>query len=74
MLNFFEWNESEQKAIRTFGALGQLADLACGQLAEQQTGTVPEAAKPLREGLSGFLWKAGKVLSTVSLALALAPG
>jgi formate-dependent nitrite reductase membrane component NrfD len=74
LLSLFDWNESEQRAIAIFGALGQLADAGFGQLAEQQVGTVPEAAKPLHEGFSGFLWKAGKVLTTASLVLALAPG
>jgi formate-dependent nitrite reductase membrane component NrfD len=74
LLNFFEWNQSEQRAVAVFGTLGQLADLGCGQFVEQQIASVPEAVKPLRDGLSGFLWKAGKVLTAASVVLSLAPG
>jgi formate-dependent nitrite reductase membrane component NrfD len=74
MLNFFPANRAERRTIAIFGAIGQLADLASGQVAEQQIATVPEAVRPLQEGFSGFLWKAGKALTAASLVLALAPG
>jgi formate-dependent nitrite reductase membrane component NrfD len=74
LMSFFEWNESERRAIAVFGFAGRLADLGCGQIAEQQIGSVPEAARPLREGLSGLLWNAGKAFTAASLALSLAPG
>jgi formate-dependent nitrite reductase membrane component NrfD len=74
LLNFFEWNESEQRAIAVFGATGQLVDVTCDQVVEQQIATVLEAVRPLREGFSGFLWKAGKALTAVSLVLSLALG
>jgi formate-dependent nitrite reductase membrane component NrfD len=73
-LSFFAWNERERRAIKVFGVVGQLADLGCGHLAETQIASVPEAAKPLREGVSGFLWNAGKALTAASLVLALMPG
>ena len=74
LLNFFPWSRSENRAIIVFGALGKLADIGCGQLAEQQIESVPAAVAPLRDGFSGFLWKAGKALSAASLVLSLAPG
>lgn len=74
LLEFLPWNSSEERAITIYGALGKLADLGCCQLAEQQIQGVPEAVAPLREGLSGFLWNAGKVLSAASLVLSIAPG
>ncbi len=74
VLNFFDWNPAEQRAIAVFGTAGQLADLGCGMAAEKQIQEVPEAAKPLAEGFSGFLWKAGKALTIASLVLTLMPG
>jgi formate-dependent nitrite reductase membrane component NrfD len=74
LLDFFDWNLRERKAIALFGAIGYLADLTCGQIVEQQIALVPEAVKPLHEGFSGFLWRAGKAMTAISLALSLAPG
>jgi len=73
-LDLFKWSPAEERAIVIFGALGKLADIACCQMAEQQIESVPEAVAPLRVGLSGVLWNAGKALSAASLVLTLAPG
>jgi formate-dependent nitrite reductase membrane component NrfD len=58
-------------AINTFGVAGSIAELAAGYVVEQQASRVPIVARPLREGVSGALWKASKVLTVASLALSL---
>ena len=55
--------------VNTFGICGSLAELAAGYVVEQHAGRVPIVGKPLREGLSGALWKASKVLTATSIAL-----
>jgi len=74
LLDFFDLSPAEERAVTAFGVMGKLVDLACCQIAEEQVAEVPEVVRPLREGLSGFLWNAGKALSAASLVLSLAPG
>ncbi len=66
-------NPLEQRATLLFGTAGRIAELGFAHLMEQQVATVPEAARPLEEGLSGLLWKSAKVLTAASLVLALVP-
>lgn len=73
-LSFFALNPGERRTVAVFGAVGQAADIACGHIVEREIAGVPEAVKPLREGFSGFLWNAGKVLTAASLVLTLVPG
>ncbi len=66
-------NPREQRAVLLFGTAGKLAELSFAYLMERSVATVPEAARPLEDGLSGFLWKASKVLTAASLLIALVP-
>ncbi len=65
--------EREHGTVTTFGIAGKAAELACSTLIERNVASVPEAARPLREGFSGMLWKTGKALSAASLVLSLLP-
>jgi formate-dependent nitrite reductase membrane component NrfD len=53
----------------TYGIIGSVAELAAGYVVEAQVSRVPVVGRPLREGLSGALWKASKVLTLGGLAL-----
>jgi formate-dependent nitrite reductase membrane component NrfD len=66
-------NEVERKAVRTFGIVGKIGELVAAEALEHAVATVPEAVKPLQEGVSGMLWTAGKVFTAASLVLALYP-
>ena len=55
--------------VNTFGIVGTIAELAAGYVVEQDVGRVPIVGKPLREGLSGALWTASKVMAVAGLAL-----
>jgi formate-dependent nitrite reductase membrane component NrfD len=66
-------NALERRAVSVFGAAGRLAELGFAHAMEQSVATVPEAARPLQEGLSGFLWKSAKILTAASLVLSLVP-
>jgi formate-dependent nitrite reductase membrane component NrfD len=59
------------RAVNTFGIAGSIAELAAGWVVEQQVNRVPIVGKPLREGVSGALWQASKVLTVTGLALSI---
>lgn len=64
----------ERKVVHRFGAVGKVADLAAMAAVEREAGRVETARRPLREGLSGALWKAARGLTAASLAASLLPG
>ena len=66
-------NRSEQKAVSVFGAAGKAAEIGFAHWIEKSVASVPEAARPFEEGLSGFVWKAAKFLTVASLVLSLIP-
>ena len=60
--------------MTVFAVAGSVMELAGVAAVERETGRVPQVAKPLREGATGALWTAAKVLSATSLVLTLIPG
>lgn len=66
--------DREQSAVRAFGTMGRVADLALSELVERHVATVPEAARPFREGFSGFVWKSARFLTAASLVVSLVAG
>ncbi len=59
--------------VKLFGIAGKIGELSAATALERDLSDLPEVVRPLREGFSGALWQTGKVLSAVSLALALLP-
>ncbi len=66
-------NEVEAKAIHGFGIAGKIAELGAATALEHNVATVGEVVKPLQLGVSGLLWRCGKIFSTASLVLSLYP-
>jgi formate-dependent nitrite reductase membrane component NrfD len=68
----------EDRAARritySFGLMGRAVELATTVALERRTARVPQVAKPLRSGSSGFLWKTATVLTAGSLLLSVLPG
>ena len=56
------------------GIAGKVVDLAAMAVVEHEASQVETVGRPLREGVSGALWNAAKVLTAASLALSLLPG
>lgn len=52
---------------RAFGIAGRVAELAASFALERRLSRVPEVEKPLKQGLSGFLWRSAGVLTAASL-------
>jgi len=66
--------ERERTVVERFGVIGKVADLAGMAVVERDANRVQEVGRPLREGLSGTLWRAARLLTAGSLALSLVPG
>ena len=71
LFDLWEGNQRELKIAGIFGAAAKVTEIASIHILEDDLATVPEAVRPLREGISGALWNAGKVLSLAGLVLSL---
>ncbi len=67
-------NRRERRIMDRFALTGRIAELGAAVLLEREVAGEDRVAKPLREGFSGSLWKAAKVLTGASLVLSLLPG
>ena len=73
LLHFIELPSREETIARRFAMTGQAAELIAMFALERQVSRVERVDKPLKQGFSGFLWKAARVLGAASLALAFLP-
>jgi formate-dependent nitrite reductase membrane component NrfD len=73
VLDLCELNALERRAVRRFGIAGKAAELIFSKTVERKVARPAIVGAPLREGLSGALWKGAKLLIAASLALSLAP-
>lgn len=73
-LEFFRLNTHETKAIERFGLIGKVTELASAVILERDASQIARVGRPLKTGLSGFLWQTAKVLTTAGIILSLAPG
>ena len=64
----------EEKIVDRFGIAGKVVDLAAMAAVEREVNGIEPVGRPLREGLSGALWSAAKVMTAASLVLSLIPG
>lgn len=62
----------DRRIARTFGVLGKAAELASMAAVEREAARTPRAARPLRRGASGALWRTAGLLGAASLGLTLA--
>ncbi len=66
-------NAEERRLTKIFGAAGQVAELASAIVMEKRAAVVPRVARPLKKGISGFLWRTAMVLTGAGLVLGLIP-
>jgi formate-dependent nitrite reductase membrane component NrfD len=65
----------QEPALQQFSNAGKAIELVAAVAVEKDAGrTGQRVARPLKEGLSGKLWRASAVLTGTSLALSLLPG
>jgi hypothetical protein len=73
ILDLLPASERESRIVRAYGVAGRVAELVAARALEREAERVPRVARPLREGVSGALWRASEVLNVASLALAVIP-
>ena len=73
MLEFGRFSDREKRVITVFAVAGSVMELAGVAALEREAGRVEQVIKPLREGATGALWTAAKILSATSLVLSLVP-
>jgi hypothetical protein len=73
-LELLPLNAKEARAVELFGVIGKFSEIALAQRLEEEAAQSPRVARPLREGFTGTLWKASKVLVVASAIVSLAPG
>lgn len=74
VLQLLPLSEREHRLVSRFGIAGKCVTLVAGDAFERAVKRVPEAARPLREGTSGRLWQAGRVLTAASLVCSVLGG
>ncbi len=74
VLEFFSWNEQERKTIAHFRMIGQIAELLTAILLERNASRVERVGRPLKRGVGGAFWKAGKLFTVAGIVLSLFPG
>lgn len=74
MFEFFGMNEYERSAVERFGLMGKSMELAASLALEADASRIERVGRPLKQGLSGFLWKSGKILTIASGVLSVLPG
>jgi formate-dependent nitrite reductase membrane component NrfD len=59
--------------VTVFGTVGKVGELAASLALEKRLNQVDRVALPLRQGVSGFFWRASNVLTVASLAVNFLP-
>jgi formate-dependent nitrite reductase membrane component NrfD len=67
-------SERERAVVHRFGIAGKVAGLAAMAAVEREARRAGDVGAPLRQGLSGALWKAAGAATAASLALSVLPG
>jgi len=73
ILDLLELNEREERLVWHFGVAGKAAELAAAMAVDREAAKVERVARPLKEGLSGALWRAAKAATAGSLLASLIP-
>ncbi|AEI67385.1 NrfD/PsrC family molybdoenzyme membrane anchor subunit [Corallococcus macrosporus] len=73
LLSLLPHARHEARVLRAFGLAGKVASLAAGLAVERDAERVTEVARPLREGVSGALWRTSKACAVAGLVLDLLP-
>lgn len=74
ILDLFTLNPHEAKAVQRFGAIGKIAELGLMFVVEREATVVEQVGLPLRQGRSGYLWRASKLLNLLGLLTLVLPG
>ena len=73
-LDLLPLNAKEARATQIFGLIGECGELFVANEVEKEASRVQRVARPLHDGLTGFLWQSAKVLTVTSAVVSIAPG
>ena len=73
ILSLFDDNRHARAITSNFAIAGSVGELAVSFALERQVSKVEQVGHPLREGVSGVLWRAAAVLNVAGLVTALLP-
>jgi len=73
LLDLMDLSEREERLVWHFGVAGKTAELAAAVAVDREAARVERVSKPLKEGVSGALWKAANALTGASLVTSLVP-
>jgi formate-dependent nitrite reductase membrane component NrfD len=71
---FFHLNERESHAVERFALIGKIIELAAAFVLEAEANRVSRVGLPLRQGFSGFLWRAAKLTTIAGIVVSALPG
>ena len=74
LLEMTELDERAHRIVESFGRLAAAGEVIAALAVERETGSVERVGRPLREGVSGTLWKTSLVCGLGGIVLSLAPG
>lgn len=75
--SFFEFlplNRREASAVERFALLGKIIELSAALVLEAEANRVRRVGRPLKEGFSGFLWRAAKLTTIAGIVVSVLPG
>jgi len=73
LLELMTLNPREAKIVQRFGHVGRVAEMFAAFAFEHDAERVKRVGRPLKEGVSGQLWKASKLLAVIGLVLGWLP-
>ncbi|MBV8897959.1 MAG: polysulfide reductase NrfD [Acidobacteriaceae bacterium] len=73
-LDLLPLNAKEARAVQIFGLIGECCELVVANEIERGAARVERVARPLHEGLTGFLWQSAKILTFASAVISAVPG
>jgi formate-dependent nitrite reductase membrane component NrfD len=74
LLDLTTLTPEEQRIVKRLGIAAKVAELGAAVAVDAEASRVERVARPLKEGVSGSLWKLAKTLTATSLAVSLLPG
>jgi formate-dependent nitrite reductase membrane component NrfD len=73
VLELLPLNGREEEVVRRFGVIGKVSEAASMMVMERRSSIHPDAAKGLKEGKGGVLWKAAEVMVVAGIVLSAIP-
>jgi len=74
LLDMTDLDDRERRIVGTFGRLASVGEIIAAFAVEREAGAVARVGRPLREGVSGALWRTSLAFGIGGLVLSLAPG